>query len=127
MYRALSWFIDCPRDSSIDRNIDNARAAGEGLTSALIMPSHPTQALSLFQSILLSLGQSINHDNALYISNYYISNLSPFGTLVMGENSFISPIDPFFSSEVMPLFTIDGSRGIHVIWIHSYILNIEIC
>jgi hypothetical protein len=30
------------------------------------------QALSLFQSILLSLGQSISHDNALYIGNYYI-------------------------------------------------------
>ena len=28
------------------------------------------------QSILLSLGQSINHDNALYISNYYIIILS---------------------------------------------------
>ena len=26
MYRALSGFIDCPRDSSIDRNIDNAWA-----------------------------------------------------------------------------------------------------
>jgi len=26
MYRALSWLIDCPRDSSIDWNIDNARA-----------------------------------------------------------------------------------------------------
>ena len=31
------------------------------------------QALSLFQSTL-SLGQSINHDNALCISNYYINN-----------------------------------------------------
>jgi hypothetical protein len=31
------------------------------------------RALSLFQSILLSFGQSINHDNALNISNYYIN------------------------------------------------------
>ena len=30
MYRALSWFIDCPRDSSIDRNSDNAWAAENG-------------------------------------------------------------------------------------------------
>jgi len=37
------------------------------------MPSHAARALSLFQSILMSLGQSINHDNALYISNYYIN------------------------------------------------------
>jgi hypothetical protein len=29
----------------------------------------------MFQSILLSLGQSINHDNALCINNYYISRL----------------------------------------------------
>jgi hypothetical protein len=28
MYRALSWFIDCQKDSSIDWNIDNAWAAG---------------------------------------------------------------------------------------------------
>ena len=40
----------------------------------LIMPSPAAQALSMFLSILLSLGQSINHDNALYISNYYIIN-----------------------------------------------------
>jgi hypothetical protein len=37
------------------------------------MHSPAAQALSLLQSILLSLGQSINHDNALFISNYYIS------------------------------------------------------
>jgi len=36
------------------------------------MPLPVGQALSMFQSILMSLGQSINHDNALYISNYYI-------------------------------------------------------
>ena len=46
--------MNCPWDSSIDFN-----------TAA--------QTLSLFQSILLSLGQSINHGNALYISNYYIN------------------------------------------------------
>ena len=33
---------------------------------------------SLFPSILLSFGHSINHDNALYISNYYIINTSFF-------------------------------------------------
>jgi hypothetical protein len=37
------------------------------------MPSPAARALSLLQSILLSLGQSINHDNAIYISNYYIN------------------------------------------------------
>ena len=57
MYRALSWFIDCPRDSSIDWNIDNA-----------------AQVLSVL-SILLSQGKSIFHDNALYISNYYFISL----------------------------------------------------
>ena len=41
------------------------------------MTSPAAQALSMFQSILLSLGQSIiNHDNALYISNYYTSSPS---------------------------------------------------
>ena len=29
----------------------------------------------MFQSILLSLGQSINHENNLYISNYYIISM----------------------------------------------------
>ena len=37
------------------------------------MPSPVAQASSLFQSILLSLGQFINHDNAIYISNYYVN------------------------------------------------------
>jgi hypothetical protein len=115
MYRALSWFIDCPRDSSIDWNINNAWAAGEGIisravirglkqgrhgngtadwipyvkgsclpflnplfTALLIMPSPAAQALLMFQSILLSLGQSINHYNALYISNYYMNNTSMY-------------------------------------------------
>ena len=36
------------------------------------MPSPAAHALSMFLSILLSLGQSITHNNALYISNYYI-------------------------------------------------------
>ena len=31
MYRTLSWFIDCPRDSSIDWNSDNAWAADEDI------------------------------------------------------------------------------------------------
>ena len=40
------------------------------------MPSPVVQALSMFQSILyiLSHGQSINHNIALYISNYYINS-----------------------------------------------------
>ena len=42
------------------------------LTSILIMPLPAAQSLSMFQSILPSLGKSINHDNSLYISNYYI-------------------------------------------------------
>jgi hypothetical protein len=33
MYRTLSWFIDCPRDSSIDWNIDNAWVTGKGIIS----------------------------------------------------------------------------------------------
>ena len=37
------------------------------------------RALSMFQSILLSLGQSINHDIALYISNYYIIDFTQKG------------------------------------------------
>ena len=44
------------------------------LTSTLIMPSPAAQASLMFQSILMSLRQSINHDNALYISNYLINN-----------------------------------------------------
>ena len=44
------------------------------LRSKLILPSPAAQTLSLLQSILLSLGQSINHDNALYISYYYINS-----------------------------------------------------
>jgi hypothetical protein len=56
MYRALSWFIDCPKDSSVDWNIDNAGAAGEGIISVKVN--------ILFQ------GQFIYHDNAIYISNY---------------------------------------------------------
>ena len=39
MYRALSWFIDCPRDTSIDWNIDNAWAAGKGIISVEGSPS----------------------------------------------------------------------------------------
>jgi hypothetical protein len=46
------------------------------LTSTLIMPSPAAQALSMFQSMLLSIGQSINHDNALYITNYYMNSIS---------------------------------------------------
>jgi len=39
------------------------------------------KALSMFQSILLSQRQSINHDNALYISNYYFY-------FIEGNNTF---------------------------------------
>ena len=38
---ALSWFIDCPRDSSIDCNSDNARAAGEGIISVEVNATVP--------------------------------------------------------------------------------------
>jgi hypothetical protein len=31
MYSGLSWFIDCPWDSSIDFNTDNALACGSGI------------------------------------------------------------------------------------------------
>jgi len=41
MYMALSWFIDCPRDSSIDWNSDNAWAAGEGIISVEVNTTVP--------------------------------------------------------------------------------------
>ena len=37
------------------------------------MSEPQARALSVLKSIPLSLGQSIKHDNALYISNYYIN------------------------------------------------------
>ena len=58
MYRALSWFIDCPRDSSIDWNSDHAWATGEGIISVEVNTTVPQ-------------GQFIYHDNAIHISNYY--------------------------------------------------------
>jgi hypothetical protein len=41
MYRALSWFIDCPRESSIDWNSDNAWAAGEDIISVEVNTTVP--------------------------------------------------------------------------------------
>ena len=41
MYKALSWFIDCPRDSSIDRNSDNALGAGEDIISVEVNTTVP--------------------------------------------------------------------------------------
>jgi hypothetical protein len=40
----------------------------------MVLPA--AQVFSMFQSILLSLGQFINHDNALYINNFIIIQLS---------------------------------------------------
>ena len=40
------------------------------LTEAVIMAEPQARALSVLKSILLSQGQSIYHDNAIYISNY---------------------------------------------------------
>jgi hypothetical protein len=57
MYRELSWFIDCPRDNSIDWNSDNAWAAGEGIINVEVNAT--------------IIEQSINHDNPLCTSNYY--------------------------------------------------------
>ena len=37
----------------------------------VIMPGPHARALSMLKSIILSQGQSINHDNPLCISNYY--------------------------------------------------------
>ena len=45
------------------------------ITLIRITPLHAVQALSMFQSILLSHGQSLIHDDALYISNYYVINI----------------------------------------------------
>ena len=36
MYRALSWYIDCPWNSSIDFNTDNAHACGSGTSTCFI-------------------------------------------------------------------------------------------
>ena len=41
------------------------------LTETLIMPEPQAKTLSVLKSILLSQGQFIYHNNALYISNYY--------------------------------------------------------
>ena len=43
------------------------------LTETLIMPEPQARALSVLKSILLTQGQSIYHDNTLYISNYCFS------------------------------------------------------
>ena len=41
------------------------------LIETVIMPEPQARALSVLKSILLSQGQFIYHDNAIYISNYY--------------------------------------------------------
>ena len=41
------------------------------LTETVIMPEPQARLLSVLKSILLSQGQFIYHDNAIYISNYY--------------------------------------------------------
>ena len=41
MYRVLSWFMECPKDSSIDRNSDDAWAAGEGIISVEVNTTVP--------------------------------------------------------------------------------------
>jgi hypothetical protein len=42
MYRALSWFIDYPRDNSIDWNIDITWAADEGIISVEVNTTVPS-------------------------------------------------------------------------------------
>ena len=72
------------------------------MTSTLIKPSPAAQTISLFQSILLSLGQSINHGNALYISNNYMNvyvNLD-----VQDDIRPLSPNDPLMITYVLLLF-----------------------
>jgi hypothetical protein len=71
-----SYFLQWNRNNSylcigIYRDLQTALGTVV-FTSTLIMPSPAVQSLSLFLSIPLSLVQSINHDNALYIGNYYI-------------------------------------------------------
>jgi hypothetical protein len=41
MYRELSWFMDFPRDGSIDWNIDNDWAAGKGIISIKVNTTVP--------------------------------------------------------------------------------------
>ena len=55
MHGALSWFIDCPWFSSIDFNTDNALACGSDFINVSV--------------------NTINDDNAQYISNYYINTI----------------------------------------------------
>jgi hypothetical protein len=46
-------------------------------TETLIMHEPQARELLVLQSILLSQGQFIYHDNALYISNYYFYFIKP--------------------------------------------------
>ena len=69
MYRELSWFIDCPRDSSIEWNLDN------GIISVEVNS--------------LSQGQSSYHYNSLFISNYYLYFIEGNKTLYI-DNCTIS-------------------------------------
>jgi hypothetical protein len=41
MYRALSWFADCPWDSSIDFNTDNALACGSVIITVSLNTTVP--------------------------------------------------------------------------------------
>ena len=58
------------------------------------MPEPQARALSVLKSILLSQGQSINHDNALYLGNYYFYFIEgadvPFAMLAYIDNCTIS-------------------------------------
>ena len=56
------------------------------LTEAVIMPEPQARALSVLKSKLLSQGQSIYHDNAIYISNhsfYFIEGNKTFKIILL--------------------------------------------
>jgi hypothetical protein len=59
-------------------------------TFALKVVCDPARELSLFQSILLSLGQSINHENALYIRDrpFNLKGGGGYGFLFRSENFY---------------------------------------
>jgi hypothetical protein len=75
------------------------------------MPSHAAQVLSMLQSILLSLWQSINHDNVLYILNYYINILIKYNVNISilihftPQVIYISQTLPDLKTEVIFYFT----------------------
>ena len=60
MNRALSWFIDCPKDSSINWNSDNAWAAGEGI---ICVEVNTTVTRAAYLSLVMGIGNIFKIDD----------------------------------------------------------------